>query len=84
VEAGQPGRLLGLADTLDFGPAAVLAMEHTLARHDALIRQRAAMALERLRRAGTTVLLVSHEQDLLRQICDEIWWAKLALRRWQR
>jgi lipopolysaccharide transport system ATP-binding protein len=27
-----------------------------------------------LRRAGTTVLLVSHEEDLLRQLCDEIWW----------
>jgi energy-coupling factor transporter ATP-binding protein EcfA2 len=77
VEAGEPRRLLGpdLADAeLDFSPVAVLAMEHTLARHDALVRQRAAMALDRLRRAGTSVLLVSHEEDLLRQLCDEIWW----------
>jgi lipopolysaccharide transport system ATP-binding protein len=30
--------------------------------------------LDRLCRAGTTVLLVSHEEDLLRELCDEIWW----------
>ncbi len=86
VEAGDPRRLLGpdLAEAaLDFSPAAVLAMEHTLARHDALVRQRTAMSLDRLRRAGTTVLLVSHEEDLLRQLSDEIWWldrGKLARR----
>jgi hypothetical protein len=78
VEAGDPRRLLGPDlgpdAALDFSPVAVLAMEHTLARQDALVRQRAAMALDRLRRAGTTVLLVSHEEDLLRQMCDEIWW----------
>ena len=78
VEAGDPRRLLGPDlgpdAALDFSPVAVLAMEHTLARQDALVRQRAAMALDRLRRAGTTVLLVSHEEDLLRQLCDEIWW----------
>jgi lipopolysaccharide transport system ATP-binding protein len=78
VEARDPRRLLGPDlgpdAALDFPPVAVLAMEHTLARQDALVRQRAAMSLDRLRRAGTTVLLVSHEEDLLRQLCDEIWW----------
>jgi lipopolysaccharide transport system ATP-binding protein len=74
VEAGDPRRLLGPDAALDFAPAAVLAMEHTLARYDAVVRRRAAMALDRLRRAGTTVLLVSHEEDLLRDLCDEIWW----------
>jgi lipopolysaccharide transport system ATP-binding protein len=74
VEASEPRRLLGPGDSLNFSPAAVLAIEHTLARHDALVRERAAMSLERLRRAGTTVLLVSHEEDLLRQLCDEVWW----------
>ena len=78
VEARDPRRLLGPDlgpdAALDFSPVAVLAMEHTLARQDALVRQRAAMSLDWLRRAGTTVLLVSHEEDLLRQLCDEIWW----------
>lgn len=74
VEAGEPRRLLGPDDALDFTPAAVLAMEHTLARHDARVRMAAAVALDKLRRAGTTVLLVSHEEALLRQLADEIWW----------
>ena len=83
VEAGDPRRLIEADGALDFSPVAVLAMEHSLARHDALVRQRATMALDGLRRAGTTVLLVSHEEDLLRQLCDEIWWldrGKLARR----
>lgn len=74
VEAPEPRRLLGPDDALDLAPAAVLLLEHTFARHDALVRQTAALALDRLRRAGTTVLLVSHEEELLRQLCDEIWW----------
>jgi len=78
VEAGQPRRWLG-ADlapdaALDFSPVAVLAMEHTLARRDALERARAAVALDRLRRARATVLLVSHEEELLLQLTDEVWW----------
>jgi len=87
VEADEPRRLLGpdLASeaALNFSPVRVLAMEHTLARHDAFVRQRAALSLDRLRRAGATVLLVSHEEELLRQLCDEIWWldqGKLTLR----
>ncbi len=74
VEAGDPRRLLGPDAALDFAPVRVLALEHTLARQDALVRQQAAMLLDRLRRGGATVLLVSHEEDLLRQLCDEIWW----------
>ena len=74
VEAGEPRRLLGADAELDFSPVAVLAMEHTLARRDALERQRAAVALDRLRRAQATVLLVSHEEELLLQLADEVWW----------
>src|ERR1035437_9568606 len=78
VEVSGSATLLGPGDPLDFvlsrAPAAVLLIDHTFARQDALVRERAAMALDRLRRAGTTTLLVSHEEDLLRQLCDEIWW----------
>jgi lipopolysaccharide transport system ATP-binding protein len=74
VEAGRSRRLLGPDDPLDLSPVDVLLLEHTLARQDALVRQRTAMALDRLRRAGTTVLLVSHEEELLRLLSDEIWW----------
>jgi lipopolysaccharide transport system ATP-binding protein len=74
VEAEEPRRLLGPDAALDFSPVALLAIEHTLARYDAVERQRAAVALEGLRRAGTTILLVSHEEELLLQLADEIWW----------
>lgn len=83
VEAPPSRRLLGPNDPLNLAPAGALLIEHTLARHDALVRQRASVALDRLRRAGATVLLVSHEEDLLHQLCDEVWWldrGKLAAR----
>jgi len=74
VERSGAVRRLGPDDALDLTPIAVLLIEHTFARQDALERERAALALDGLRRAGTTTLLVSHEEDLLRQLCDEIWW----------
>ena len=74
VEAPPARRLLGPDDALNLAPAGLIAIEHTLARHDHLVRARAAIALDRLRRSGATILLVSHEHDLLRRLCDEIWW----------
>lgn len=75
VEAPR-GTLLGPDDALALPAIPLLAIEHTFARHDALVRERAAIDLNRLRRAGTTVLLVSHEEDLLRRLADEIWWIR--------
>lgn len=74
VEASAKRRMLGPGDELDFSPVSVLALEHTFARHDAVVRQRALLALDCLRRSGVTALLVSHENDLLHDFCDEIWW----------
>ncbi|HTS30302.1 MAG TPA: Wzt carbohydrate-binding domain-containing protein [Bryobacteraceae bacterium] len=74
IEASGAGRFLGPDDALSLAPAAVLCIHHAFARHDALIRQRAAMALDRMRRGGATILLASHEEDLLRRLVDEIWW----------
>ena len=73
--ADAPGaRYLGPGDALDLSPAPAILIDHTFARYDALARARAALALEQLRRAGTTVLIASHEEDLLRRMADEIWW----------
>ena len=76
VSVDDPRRWLGPADSLDLSPARTLLLEHTLAQHDALVRAKAALSLERLRRGGTTILLVSHEEELLRALCDEIWWLR--------
>jgi ABC-type methionine transport system ATPase subunit len=69
-------RLLGPLDPLSLSPAAVLLIEHTFAGHDPLARNRAAIALDRIRCAGASVLLVSHEEDLLLRLADEIWWLR--------
>src|SRR5262249_256179 len=74
VERSGEARLLALNDPLHLEPASVLLIDHTFARQDRLVRERAAVALDRLRRAGATVLLVSHEDELLRRLADEIWW----------
>jgi len=74
VRARGVRRLLGPADPLDLESGQLLLLDHALARQDAVARARAAGALERLRRAGSIVLLVSHEEELLAQLCDEVWW----------
>lgn len=77
VERSGDARLLGPMDALDLpASAAVVLIEHTFARQDAATRERAAIALDGLARAGATILLVSHEEDLLRRLCDEIWWLR--------
>src|SRR5579872_6900968 len=83
VIAPSPRRLLGPADALNFAPVAVLLLDQTLAGHDLLVRERAIVGLDRLRQSGATALVVSHEEDLLRRLADEIWWlrtGKLAAR----
>jgi lipopolysaccharide transport system ATP-binding protein len=78
VEVSGAVHLLGPDDALDLtkveAAPALLLIDGAFARHDLLVRERAAVALERLCRAGGTVLLVSHEEDLLRRLADEVWW----------
>src|SRR5688572_26937118 len=76
VEATSVRRLLGPDDALDLSPAAVLAIDHTFARQDALSRERGTLGLDRMRRSGSTILLVSHEEDLVLRLADEIWWLR--------
>ena len=59
---------------MNLAPSAVIALDQALATQDALVRARTLTGLDRLRRAGTTVLLASHEDRLLETLCDEVWW----------
>ena len=52
----------------------MLLIDQTFGRQDPLVRERAAIALDRIRRAGATTLLVSHEEELIRRLADEVWW----------
>lgn len=76
VDSLQPTRYLGPLDALNFSPVAVLAIDHTLSLHDALVRARAAQGLERLRKSGATILIASHDIELLKAMCEEVWWIK--------
>ena len=74
VVATGERRYLGVNDALQLSPVNVLLIEHSFAQHDALVRARALVAIDRLRSSGTTVLIASHESNLLRSIADEVWW----------
>jgi lipopolysaccharide transport system ATP-binding protein len=74
VEAPALRRLLGPDDVLDFAPVDLLLLDDALARHDLFARGQAAAALEGLRRAGATILMVAHDEELLGRLADEIWW----------
>jgi ABC-type methionine transport system ATPase subunit len=74
IVAAPERRFVGLGDTLNLAPAAVVALDQALATQDAVVRTRTLTGLDRLRRAGTTVLLASHETPLLESLCDEVWW----------
>ena len=74
IEKSGAVRLLRLGDALDLSPAPVLLIDQALAHHDPLVRERAFIALDRMRRSGSTILLASHEEDVLRRLADEVWW----------
>lgn len=76
VAVGAKHRFLGPTDPLNFAPVDTLLLDHTLAFHDRLVRTRAIVALDRLRQSGTTILFTSHEEDLLLELADEIWWLR--------
>jgi Wzt C-terminal domain len=74
VLSSEPRRYLGPTDTLQLSPAGTIALDHTLARFGNVVRARAKEGLERLRRSGASILLASQEPELLRELCDEVWW----------
>lgn len=74
VVAGPERRYVALGESLNLAPAAVIALDHALAIQDAVVRARTLTGLDRMRRAGATVLLASHEDSLLELLCDEVWW----------
>jgi lipopolysaccharide transport system ATP-binding protein len=49
-------------------------LDHALAMRDAVTLARASMDLLRLRRRGGTALVLSHDEPLLAELADEIWW----------
>jgi lipopolysaccharide transport system ATP-binding protein len=69
-------RLIALGEPLDGPPAAVLAVDAAAASLDAVAKAQASVALERLRRSGSTIVMSSYDESLLMRLSDEIWWLK--------
>src|SRR5215813_12210000 len=59
IKASGDIKHMGPNDALNLTPAPVLLIDQTFARQDQVVRERAAVALDRIRRAGATVLVVS-------------------------
>ncbi len=74
IQFNDPAQLLGPADDLEIEQAKTIAIFHTFALKDAVMRGQALNQIEKQRKAGATVLLVSHELEFLLDIVDEIWW----------
>lgn len=70
--SGMVARLAFAAAT-DIQPD-ILIIDEVLAVGDAEFRERSEQRIAELRRAGTTILLVSHNSAALRQSCDRIGW----------
>ncbi|MES1261949.1 MAG: Wzt carbohydrate-binding domain-containing protein, partial [Acidobacteriota bacterium] len=51
-------------------------LQHPLSRADAVTKARAISRFVELRRAGATLVLISHDEPLLERCADEIWWLR--------
>src|SRR5207248_10930998 len=62
-------------DALPEGPGNFI-LDHPLSRSDAVAKSLAISRLVDLRRAGATLVLISHDEPLLERCADEIWWLR--------
>jgi len=74
VKTSGDAKYLGPGDALNLPPAPILLIDRTFDHNDLMVRERATVALDRIRRAGATTLLVSHDESLIRRLADEVWW----------
>lgn len=74
VEFRGPRLLLHPDDIFHGQDGRLLLMDQTLSRCDALEKAQACALLSERRRQGGTLLVYSHDEPLLAEICDEVWW----------
>jgi lipopolysaccharide transport system ATP-binding protein len=60
--------------SIDFGDAASLILLHPAGTASALDRARLMSRISEAQRSGAAVLILTHDQDLLMALSDEIWW----------
>jgi len=64
----------GIGEALQACAPPVVAISYEFDLQDAATRMLADGQLEKLRRAGSAVLLASHDAALLHRVSDEVWW----------
>ena len=50
--------------------------DHALSRASSVAKSKAVSRMVQLRRAGATIILISHDEALLESCADEIWWVR--------
>jgi hypothetical protein len=81
IEEGSPSLSaagavhLAAGDTIPDVPGNYF-LNHALSRSDAFAKSRAVARMVQLRRAGSTIALLSHDEALLESCADEIWWIR--------
>lgn len=81
IEVGAPSlqapgaARLGPGDAMPDEPGNYI-LDHVLSLADAVAKSRAVTRLIDLRRAGATIVLISHDEMLLENCADEIWWVR--------
>jgi lipopolysaccharide transport system ATP-binding protein len=71
ILTGEPR--LGPGDPMPESPGNYI-LDQTLSTADAITKLRSISHLLELRRAGATIVLISHDEPLLESCADEIWW----------
>jgi lipopolysaccharide transport system ATP-binding protein len=66
---------IGPGDSLPDEPGNLI-LDHTYSRSDALSKAKAVARMVELRRTGATIVLISHDERLLEDCADEIWWMR--------
>jgi lipopolysaccharide transport system ATP-binding protein len=67
--------IIGVLGNIDVVPGPnLLVVGHELAQLDRVGKQRRLAELSRFRRSGGTVVIASYDEEVLEQICDEVWW----------
>jgi lipopolysaccharide transport system ATP-binding protein len=67
----------GVTDILDQAAAKLgpdFCLRYSLDQKDAVARGRAKLEIDAVRRVGSNVFVASHDEQLLKTLCDEVWW----------
>jgi lipopolysaccharide transport system ATP-binding protein len=73
--------IIGILGDLSVAPGPnLLVVDHELARLDRVAKQLKLAEYSRFRKQGGTVVITSYDEEILEQVCDEVWWMETGLR----